>query len=96
MALLKILLAISACTTASTASIGAPATYRARFTPEEVVELTLDFYRLVHQRALPQFGIIRSADYTMEQLVRVASCCAKSMNFAATSTSRRFPMPTRC
>ncbi|MGN2624547.1 putative DNA modification/repair radical SAM protein [Stutzerimonas balearica] len=46
---------------------------RARFAPEEVVRLTLDFYRrnLVSGLFLSS-GIIRSADYTMEQLNRVA------------------------
>ncbi|MCU1733404.1 MULTISPECIES: putative DNA modification/repair radical SAM protein [unclassified Pseudomonas] len=46
---------------------------RARFTPEEVVRLTLDFYRRNCVSGLfLSSGIIRSADYTMEQLVRVA------------------------
>jgi putative DNA modification/repair radical SAM protein len=46
---------------------------RARFTPEEVVRLTLDFYRRNCISGLfLSSGIIRSADYTMEQLVRVA------------------------
>ena len=46
---------------------------RARFTPEEVVRLTLDFYRRNYIEGLfLSSGIIRSPDYTMEQLVRVA------------------------
>src|ERR1041384_583006 len=46
---------------------------RARFTPEEVVRLTLDFYRRNCISGLfLSSGIIRSADYTMEQLIRVA------------------------
>ncbi|MEX1827793.1 putative DNA modification/repair radical SAM protein [Luteibacter sp. CQ10] len=46
---------------------------RARFTPEEVVELTLEFYRRNYIEGLfLSSGIIRSPDYTMEQLVRVA------------------------
>ena len=46
---------------------------RARFTPEEVVALTLDFYRRNYIEGLfLSSGIIRDADYTMEQLVRVA------------------------
>lgn len=46
---------------------------RARFTPQEVVRLTLDFYRRNFVSGLfLSSGIIRSADYTMEQLVRVA------------------------
>ena len=46
---------------------------RARFSPEEVVRLTLDFYRRNYIEGLfLSSGIIRSPDYTMEQLVRVA------------------------
>src|SRR3954447_4479995 len=46
---------------------------RARFTPEEVVQLTLDFYRRNYVEGLfLSSGIIRNPDYTMEQVVRVA------------------------
>lgn len=46
---------------------------RARFQPSEVVDLTLDFYRRNYIDGLfLSSGIIRNADYTMEQLVRVA------------------------
>ena len=46
---------------------------RARFTPEEVVRLTLDFYRRNYIEGLfLSSGIFKSADHTMEQLVRVA------------------------
>ena len=46
---------------------------RARFTPEEVVRLTLDFYRRNYIEGLfLSSGIIRNPDYTMEQVVRVA------------------------
>ncbi len=46
---------------------------RARFTPEEVVRLTLDFYRRNYIEGLfLSSGIFRSPDHTMEQLVRVA------------------------
>ena len=46
---------------------------RARFTPEEVVRLTLDFYRRNYIEGLfLSSGIIRSADYTMEQVIKVA------------------------
>ena len=45
---------------------------RARFLPREVVDLTLDFYRRNYIDGLfLSSGIIRSADYTMEQLVDV-------------------------
>jgi putative DNA modification/repair radical SAM protein len=46
---------------------------RARFTVDEVVQLTLDFYRRNYIEGLfLSSGIIRSADYTMEQVVAVA------------------------
>jgi putative DNA modification/repair radical SAM protein len=46
---------------------------RARFTVDEVVQLTLDFYRHNYIEGLfLSSGIIRSADYTMEQVVSVA------------------------
>ncbi len=46
---------------------------RARFTVEEVVDLTLDFYRRNYIEGLfLSSGIIQSPDYTMEQLVEVA------------------------
>ena len=46
---------------------------RARFTPEEVVKITLDFYkRNLIEGLFLSSGIIQSPDYTMEQLVRVA------------------------
>ena len=46
---------------------------RARFTPEEVVKLTLDFYRRNYIEGLfLSSGIIRNPDYTMEQVVAIA------------------------
>ncbi len=46
---------------------------RARFTPEEVVTLTLDFYKRNYIEGLfLSSGIIQSPDYTMEQIVQVA------------------------
>ncbi len=46
---------------------------RARFTPEEVVNLTLDFYKRNYIEGLfLSSGIIQSPDYTMEQLISVA------------------------
>jgi putative DNA modification/repair radical SAM protein len=48
-------------------------TPRARFAPEEVIWLTLEFYRRNYIEGLfLSSGIIRGPDYTMEQLVRVA------------------------
>jgi predicted DNA-binding helix-hairpin-helix protein len=48
-------------------------TPRARFTPEEVVSLTLDFYRRNYIEGLfLSSGVIQSPDYTMDQLIAVA------------------------
>ncbi|HTN30406.1 MAG TPA: radical SAM protein, partial [Pseudomonas sp.] len=55
---------------------------RARFTPEEVVALTLDLYRRNCISGLfLSSGIIRSADYTMEQLVQVARLLREEHEF---------------
>ena len=46
---------------------------RARFTPDEVVQLTLDFYKRNYIEGLfLSSGIIQSADYTMELVISVA------------------------
>src|SRR5688572_23460843 len=48
-------------------------TQRARFTADEVVDLTLGFYKRNYIEGLfLSSGIIRNADYTMEEMVRVA------------------------
>ena len=52
---------------------------RARFTVKEVADLTLDFYkRNCIEGLFLSSGIIRSPDYTMEQLVGVAQTGLKS------------------
>ena len=55
---------------------------RARFTVDEVVKLTLDFYRRNYIEGLfLSSGIIRSASYTMEQIVRVARTLREEHHF---------------
>jgi putative DNA modification/repair radical SAM protein len=55
---------------------------RARFTVAEVVSLTLDFYRRNYIEGLfLSSGIVRSPDYTMEQLVRVVKCLREEHDF---------------
>src|ERR671912_2802423 len=55
---------------------------RARFTTDEVVRLTLDFYKRNYIEGLfLSSGIIRSGDYTMEQLVEVARCLREDHQF---------------
>jgi putative DNA modification/repair radical SAM protein len=55
---------------------------RARFTAEEVVRLTLSFYRRNYIEGLfLSSGIIRSPDYTMEQIVEVARSLREDHDF---------------
>lgn len=55
---------------------------RARFTVEEVVDLTLGFYKRNYIEGLfLSSGIIRSGDYTMEEMVRVAKTLREVHDF---------------
>ena len=55
---------------------------RARFTVEEVVQLTLSFYRRNYIEGLfLSSGIIRSSSYTMEQIVEVARTLREDHDF---------------
>lgn len=55
---------------------------RARFTAEEVVQLTLAFYRRNYIEGLfLSSGIIRSSDYTMERIVEVARSLREDHDF---------------
>ncbi|MEA3039781.1 MAG: hypothetical protein QOE79_2294 [Sphingomonadales bacterium] len=55
---------------------------RARFTPDEVVRLTLAFYRRNYIEGLfLSSGIIRSPDYTMERIVEVARSLREDHDF---------------
>ena len=55
---------------------------RARFTPEEVVKITLDFYkRNLIEGLFLSSGIIQSPNYTMEQIVRVARSLRQEHGF---------------
>ncbi|MFC0410153.1 putative DNA modification/repair radical SAM protein [Roseomonas elaeocarpi] len=55
---------------------------RARFTVRELVELTLDFYRRNYIEGLfLSSGIIRSPDYTMEQILNVARLLREEHGF---------------
>jgi putative DNA modification/repair radical SAM protein len=55
---------------------------RARFATDEVVKLTLDFYRRNYIEGLfLSSGIIRNGDYTMEQLVEVARSLREDHRF---------------
>ena len=55
---------------------------RARFSVDEVVNLTLDFYRRNYIEGLfLSSGVIRNPDYTMEQLVEVARSLRQDHDF---------------
>jgi len=55
---------------------------RARFTPQEVVDLTLNFYRRNYIEGLfLSSGIVKSANHTMEQLVEVARILREEQDF---------------
>jgi putative DNA modification/repair radical SAM protein len=55
---------------------------RARFTPPEVVQLTLDFYRRnVIEGLFLSSGIVRSPDETMQQVIEVARCLREDHHF---------------
>ncbi len=55
---------------------------RARFTPQEVVDLTLNFYKRNYIEGLfLSSGIVQSPDYTMEQLIQVAKTLRSVHNF---------------
>ncbi|HEU4651236.1 MAG TPA: putative DNA modification/repair radical SAM protein [Croceibacterium sp.] len=55
---------------------------RARFSPQEVVDLTLAFYRRNYIEGLfLSSGIVKSSDHTMEQLVEVARILREEHDF---------------
>lgn len=55
---------------------------RARFTPQEVVDLTLNFYRRNYIEGLfLSSGIVKNANHTMEQLVEVARILREEHDF---------------
>ena len=55
---------------------------RAKFEPEEVVTLTLDFYRRNYIEGLfLSSGVLKNPDYTMERLVRVAKLLREEHQF---------------
>lgn len=55
---------------------------RAGFTPKELAELTIEFYRRNYIEGLfLSSGIVRSADYTMEKMIRVVKILRQEYNF---------------
>ncbi|MDX1679833.1 MAG: putative DNA modification/repair radical SAM protein [Akkermansiaceae bacterium] len=55
---------------------------RARFTPQEVVRITLDFYkRNLIEGLFLSSGIVRSADHTMEMVIEVARSLREEHHF---------------
>jgi predicted DNA-binding helix-hairpin-helix protein len=69
---------------------------RARFSVEEVVRLTLDFYKRNYIEGLfLSSGIIRNPDYTMEELLRVARTLRNDHYFRGYIHLKTIPMPPR-
>jgi len=69
---------------------------RARFTPDEVVRLTLEFYRRNYIEGLfLSSGIIRGPDYTMEQLIDVARSLRRVHGFAGYIHLKAIPNASR-
>ena len=69
---------------------------RARFSPEEVVRLTLEFYRRNYIEGLfLSSGIIRGPDYTMEQLVAVARSLRREHGFGGYIHLKTIPNASR-
>ncbi|HPF50022.1 MAG TPA: putative DNA modification/repair radical SAM protein, partial [Draconibacterium sp.] len=55
---------------------------RATFTPQEIVDLTIGFYRRNYIEGLfLSSGVIKSADYTMERMVQVAKKLRREENY---------------
>ncbi|PXY92192.1 putative DNA modification/repair radical SAM protein [Gilliamella apis] len=55
---------------------------RAGFTPKELAELTIEFYRRNYIEGLfLSSGIVRSADHTMEKMIRVVKILQQEYNF---------------
>jgi putative DNA modification/repair radical SAM protein len=71
-------------------------TRRARFTPDEVVHLTIEFYKRNYIEGLfLSSGIIQSPDYTMEQLVAVAKALREEHGFGGYIHLKAVPGATR-
>ncbi len=67
---------------------------RARFAVDEVVNLTLDFYKRNYIEGLfLSSGIIRSPDYTMEQMMLVAKTLRRDHGFAGYIHLKTIPRP---
>ncbi len=57
-------------------------TVRATFTPEEIADLTMNFYRRNYIEGLfLSSGIIKNPDYTMEQIIKVGLLLRNKYNF---------------
>ncbi len=65
---------------------------RARFTPEEIAELTIGFYRRNYIEGLfLSSGIIQSPDYTCEQIIETLSILRNKYNFRGYIHAKAIP-----
>ena len=71
-------------------------TPRAVFTPEELADLTIQFYRRNYIEGLfLSSGVYRSPDYTTELMIRTLRLLRETYRSTATSMPRPFPAPRR-
>ena len=71
-------------------------TKRATFTPEEIANLTMNFYRRNYIEGLfLSSGIIKNPDYTMERLVKVAELLRYKYNFNGYIHMKAIPKASR-
>ena len=69
---------------------------RATFTPRELAELTIEFYRRNYIEGLfLSSAVLVSPDYTTERMLAVLRLLRGEYHSAATSTPRPFPAPAR-
>jgi predicted DNA-binding helix-hairpin-helix protein len=67
---------------------------RARFTPEEVATLTVEFYRRnMIEGLFLSSGILKDPDTTLLEMIRAARLLREQHKFGATSTSKAHPAP---
>ena len=67
---------------------------RAAFTPDELPELTIEFYRRNYiEGQILSSGVVRNPDYTMERMVRVARDLRTVHRFNGYIHLKVFPVP---
>ena len=69
---------------------------RATFTPRELAELTVEFYRRNYIEGLfLSSAVLGTPDYTTERMLAACGCCGANTALGATSTPRPSPAQAR-